>query len=145
MQASWKQRPPEMPLVVTALSDAAKISPILIPPLQGSGDPKTDEDRLRATTTRLALALQAGNIGVWEWDFTSNNLVWDARMYEMYGIREGSPITSELWKEAVHPQDLGKAGGIFSSTMQQGLREKHRFRILHPSKGIRFLEAAEEL
>lgn len=145
MQASWTQKTSQAPLAVTDVREEAKDSPILIPPLQVSGDPKGDEDCLRTITTRLALALQAGNIGVWEWDFTSNNLFWDARMYAMYGVPEGTPITSEFWKKAVHPDDLGKAGGIFASTTQQGLREKHRFRIIHPIKGIRYMEAAEEL
>lgn len=127
------------------LSEATKASSILIPPPQISRDSKNEEDRIRNILTRLLLALHAGNIGVWEWDFKSNNLVWDAEMYAIYGVPEGMPVTSDLWKKAVHPDDLSQAGGVFSPTVQYGLREKHKFRILHPAKGIRFIEAAEEL
>lgn len=127
------------------MSDATKTSSILIPPPQISRNSTNEEDRLRSVLTRLLLALHAGNIGVWEWDFKSNNLVWDAEMYAIYGVPEGTPVTSEVWKKAVHPDDLSQAGGVFSPTVQHGLREKHKFRIVHPVKGIRFIEAAEEL
>lgn len=103
------------------------------------------EENFRATATRLSLALEAGNIGVWEWDFQTNSLIWDARMYRMYGVPDGTPITSELWQNTVHPDDLELASGIFSKTIQQGLHEKYRFRILHPTRGVRFIEAAQAL
>jgi diguanylate cyclase (GGDEF)-like protein len=121
------------------------IIPFLIPTPGEKDQWNTAEDISRGTISTLCLALQAGNIGVWQWDFRTNNLIWDARMYEMYGIPEGTPITSELWKNAVHPGDLKLASGIFSPAVQQGLHEKHRFRIVHPVRGIRFIEAAQEL
>jgi diguanylate cyclase (GGDEF)-like protein len=71
--------------------------------------------------------------------------MWDARMYEMFGIPEGTPITSELWKSMIHPEDLHLASGIFCQTVQQRLRERHSFRIIHPVKGIRFIRSAQEL
>ena len=143
MPSPWDKEKPEGSSGVTSADATRKGAPLLDSPLQVSADPKRNDDRL--LVARLTLALKAGNIGVWQWDFTSNQLVWDARMYAMYGISEGTPITSDLWKSAVHPDDLSQAGGIFTSAAEQGLCQKHRFRILHPTKGTRYLEAAEEL
>jgi len=139
------QEEPAAATVRDPIAAGNDIIPILIPTLGEKDERKTADDTSRATIATLCLALQAGNIGVWQWDFKTNNLIWDARMYEMYGISEGTPITSELWKNAVHPEDLLLASGIFSSAVQQGLHDKHRFRIVHPVRGIRFIEAAQEL
>ena len=104
-----------------------------------------DEDLLRTMAARMALALEAAQIGVWEWDFAAHKLAWDARMYEIYGIEAGTPIDSDRWRQAVHPEDLDQASGVFARAEQQGLQGKHQFRIVHPSKGVRFIETAEQL
>jgi PAS domain-containing protein len=104
-----------------------------------------DEDLLRTMAARMALALEAAQIGVWEWDFAAHKLAWDARMYEIYGIEAGTPIDSDRWRQAVHPEDLDQASGVFARAEQQGLQVKHQFRIVHPSKGVRFIETAEQL
>ena len=36
--------------------------------------------------TRLQLALESANMGLWDWDLASGNLAWDRRMYQLYGI-----------------------------------------------------------
>jgi diguanylate cyclase (GGDEF)-like protein len=148
MQETWHWLLQEEPAVATIHDQNAPVNDILpaLIPLPGEKDErKATDDTSRAAIATLRLALQAGNIGVWQWDFRTNNLIWDARMYEMYGLAEGSPITSEIWKNVVHPDDLQLASGIFSQTVQHGLRDKRRFRIVHPAKGIRFIEAAQEL
>jgi diguanylate cyclase (GGDEF)-like protein len=91
-------------------------------------------DLPRAEATRLSPSQQAAQIGAWHWDFSTNSLVWDARMYKMYGIAEGTVVTPELWAKAIHGE-----------TTQQGLHAKHSFRIVHPTQGIRLIESDESL
>jgi PAS domain S-box-containing protein len=59
-------------------------------------------------THRLKLAKNAAGIGVWEWDFSSNELVWDDRMFEIYGFEPG-PIQYDEWRAALHPEDVVNA------------------------------------
>jgi len=106
---------------------------------------RKDELRLRTMNTRISLALRAVGIGVWEWNFKTNTLLWDEKMYEIYGLQPGTPVTSERWKSVVHPEDLKLASGIFSPAMQHAVEEKRRFRIVHPVRGLRVIEAAQEL
>lgn len=35
---------------------------------------------------RLRLALDAGGIGLWEWNLETNDLVWDETMFQIYGL-----------------------------------------------------------
>jgi PAS domain-containing protein len=55
-------------------------------------DRKQAELELQKNTDRLALALNSGAIGCWEWDIQRNLLVWDDRMYELYGELQQIPI-----------------------------------------------------
>jgi diguanylate cyclase (GGDEF)-like protein len=106
---------------------------------------RASDELLRAMAARMALALEVAQIGVWEWDFAAHKLVWDARMYAIYGIEAGTPIDSDRWKRTVHPDDLDQASGIFARAAQQGLKGKHQFRIVHPTAGVRFIETSEQL
>ncbi|MDN3685402.1 hypothetical protein QW180_24890 [Vibrio sinaloensis] len=47
---------------------------------------RRSQSELERVLRNLNLATQAGGIGIWSWDFTTNELAWDERMYEMYGV-----------------------------------------------------------
>lgn len=111
----------------------------------GAEQRSASDDLSRTMAARLTLALEVAQIGVWEWDFASRKLVWDARMYEIYGIKAGTPIGSDQWRQAVHPEDMDQASGIFAHAEHDGLQGRHQFRIVHPTRGVRFIETAEQL
>ena len=55
----------------------------------------------------MALATESGGIGIWELDIATGELIWDARMYQLFGDTSGgraAPIA--LWAQRVHPDDL---------------------------------------
>ncbi|MES2355277.1 MAG: PAS domain S-box protein [Pseudomonadota bacterium] len=87
---------------------------------------KEAQEQLRTLNNRLALATQAGAIGVWELDLGSKTLWWDQRMYELYRIEPSAENESnEKWRERVHPSHLErtereleaaiKGNGIFNA------------------------------
>ena len=49
-------------------------------------DRKQTEEQLKAITQRLQLALEAGEIGVWDWDLRTNQVVYDDRLFAIYGL-----------------------------------------------------------
>src|ERR1051326_2546265 len=67
------------------------------------------EDReaaLHESTDRLRLALQAAQIGIWEWHLESDRLVWDESVYQQCGIQaDEKPLTLGRFLEAVHAAD----------------------------------------
>lgn len=65
------------------------------------------EARLRESSTRLALAQEAGKVGVFEWNITTGILNWSQQMLRNYGLEEGAPEpTYAGWERLVHPEDL---------------------------------------
>ncbi|MCW6038068.1 PAS domain S-box protein [Spirulina subsalsa FACHB-351] len=68
-------------------------------------DRQETKAQLQNLSTRLSLALEAGKIGTWDWDFSSN-VTWDDRMYELFGLQDlGRKVLYEDWADLVHPDD----------------------------------------
>jgi PAS domain S-box-containing protein len=68
---------------------------------------KQTEQQLRDLSDRLSLALQSAKLGVWEWDTASNQVIWDNRICEIYGVPPSNhPRSFAEWEAMVHPDDL---------------------------------------
>ena len=55
---------------------------------------------------RLALALEAAELGTWTWDMASATTAWDARLEALHGLPPGGfGGTFDDWVAALHPDD----------------------------------------
>ncbi|MFI0845345.1 EAL domain-containing protein [Mesorhizobium sp. IMUNJ 23232] len=96
------------------------------------------EAQLRKLSQRLELALDASRIGVWELDLTTNNVIWDDRLYEIYGTqRKKGPRTYQDWSGAIHPGDLKNAEDDFQKAVQEDRAYASDYRIIRPDGQIR--------
>jgi diguanylate cyclase (GGDEF)-like protein/PAS domain S-box-containing protein len=105
-------------------------------------DRKQAEIQLQDLTNRLELATHSAKMGIWDWDLASDRLLWDDRMYDLYGVRpEDFSEAYEAWEAGVHPEDLMAT----QTALQQALNgEKDfntEFRIVWPDGTIRHIEA----
>ena len=70
-------------------------------------------------TERLELATRAAQIGIWDWDIPNNQLVWDDRMYALYGISPGEfGGAYEAWLNGVHPDDRAATDDVSSRAVR---------------------------
>jgi len=103
---------------------------------------KLAQEQLEALTRRTQLAVEAGGVGIWEWDFTTATITWDARMHALHGTStELGPPTLAQWIAMVHPEDVSRV----SSEMRQAIRGARRFdteyRIMRPTGEVRHVRA----
>ena len=65
------------------------------------------ERELRELSERFRLAVEGADVGVWDWDLTTDEVRFDERWAGMLGYDQ-SEIAFELseWEERVHPDDL---------------------------------------
>jgi PAS domain S-box-containing protein len=91
---------------------------------------------------RFSLATNAARLGVWDLDLRGNELLWDDRMYELYGIKkEDFTGAYEAWLQAVHPDDRARCDEI-SKLAQRGEREYDtEFRVVWPDGTVHYLKA----
>ena len=91
---------------------------------------------------RLHLALTAGQFGVWDWDLNRNVMIWDDRMYEIFGTqRDSVKVVVEAWKEGIHPEDRER---VLEDVRTGVLGEKGyhtEYRILRPDGAVRHIRA----
>jgi PAS domain S-box-containing protein len=82
------------------------------------------------------------NIGVWDFDPIADRLIWDKRMYELYGIDPTeSGAVYETWQKGLHPDDLPTAHAAVQAAIT-GERDFHtEFRVVWPDGQVRFIEA----
>jgi PAS domain S-box-containing protein len=106
---------------------------------------KQAEQELRNLSDRLDLAIKSAQIGIWDWDIVNDRLVWDNRMYELFGV---SPMSCDLSQEAwaqfvqiIHPDEQV----ILYETVQQVITQDQEldteFRIILPDGKIRIIKA----
>ena len=68
---------------------------------------RASEDALRESQQRLTMATAAGAVGVWDWNFETNELYVDPTLKSRLGFADAE-ITArpEDWGSRVHPDDL---------------------------------------
>ena len=60
---------------------------------------------------RLQMAVRAAGFGLWEYDVERKTSTWDEMMYEIYGVAPGTPVTLEVFRSALHPEDVEEVVG----------------------------------
>ncbi len=92
--------------------------------------------------TRLDVAVKSAGLGIWDWDLANDELVWDERMYAIYGLepREGCN-TCEQWKRCLHPSDVAMATDYLDYILQTNEDYKLVFRIIRPDGEVREIDA----
>ncbi|SCY44550.1 PAS domain S-box-containing protein/diguanylate cyclase (GGDEF) domain-containing protein [Nitrosospira sp. Nl5] len=93
--------------------------------------------------TRLSLATDAAAIGIWEWNTVTDEIIWDDRMYELYGVSRERAINYEVWKSYIHPDDLPEQEAQLERISAENERGQMDFRILHAHETIRYLHSAK--
>ena len=77
--------------------------------LDNFGELRRREIELERLSRRLGLALDSSQIGVWELNTETNDLLWDDRMNDLYGFpQDGGPRSYADWERTIHPQDLAR-------------------------------------
>lgn len=94
---------------------------------------------------RLELAKEAANLGNYDWKVLENDLHWDDRMYEIYGLERGiSSIDKNIYIESIlHPDDRDRVVDAYLSNIAEtsGISNfKNSYRIVLEGK-IKHIES----
>jgi PAS domain S-box-containing protein len=104
---------------------------------------RRDEQELKLYSERLTQATTAASIGIWEWDLKTNQLFWDQRMFEIYGLPKMTTIPLETWLEAVHPEDVAKLRESLKRTVSENRHDSIEVRILRQDLEVRYVQISK--
>ncbi|MDX8469295.1 EAL domain-containing protein [Mesorhizobium sp. VK23B] len=124
-------------LATMALAGTLVVLPILVAGWL-FGERQKNYAELRRLSQRLELALDASGIGVWEHDLTTDQMVWDDRVNEIYGKpADGKARGYDDWARTIHPNDLERARSDFDVAATTKGRYSSQYRLLLPDGTVR--------
>lgn len=94
---------------------------------------RSKEDR-----QKLAVALEASQVGLWSWNLRTDLVLWDKRMREITG--HDIPINLPQWRDTLmHPDDRGAIPDMAALFEQGGPFSPQTSRIVRPDGQVRWL------
>lgn len=95
---------------------------------------------LKESHARLSLAVRAANIGIWEWNMATNQVVWSKEILDIFGLDESyTHLTLERYLSFVHPDDIDLVNQDISTAITNRSQYNTEHRIISPSKEIRWI------
>ena len=102
---------------------------------------KQREQELEALTTRLELALEETDTGVWEWDLDTDELVWDEACERLFGYDPGGfPGTYEEIERRLSAEDLAGFEQAVTDAIDTDSKLQFDFSIELPDGERRWIE-----
>src|SRR5580692_1172258 len=111
------------------------------------------EDRVRARTAELemataqlvesarrrSMAIAAGKMGSWDWDWINGDWMWDEGQYQIFGVDPRSfSVTPASVQALLHPQDIDELRRA-TAQFEKGVRSyEAEFRIKRPDGEVRW-------
>jgi len=101
---------------------------------------KKSEEQLASLTQRLQLATSSAHLGIWDWNVRENTMVWDDRMFELYGIARASfPDSIDAWMSGLHPEDRETAIAEHQAALNGEKEFDTEFRVLYPDGTVKYI------
>ncbi len=104
---------------------------------------KRAERALRRSEAFLAEGQRLGQIGSYSWCPATDEVTWSAELYRIYELEIGVPVTLELIRSRVHPEDvtLIEKMKMVDQARQGDHTFEWRYRLLMPDHSIKYMHA----
>ncbi len=103
---------------------------------------KNTEEQLLRLHERITLAAKTAKIGIWDWDIINNNLIWDDKMYELYGCsKDAFAGAYDAWINRVYTEDKDLCNMAIENALKGEKDYDVEFRIVLPDDSLRYIKA----
>jgi len=102
------------------------------------------EEALRRSEAFLAEGQRLGQIGSYSWRVATDTIEWSNELYRIYEFEIGVPVTPELIRSRVHPQDLSLYEKMVEKARIGGEDLEWQFRLLMPDHSIKYMHAVAQ-
>jgi PAS domain S-box-containing protein len=101
---------------------------------------KRAEDSVRESEERLRLALDAGQVGIWDWDILRSHITWSDTICRFFGLRSGEfSGRFEDFLAYLHPDDRERVGAAINHSLQSGDPYSIEMRVIWPDGTERWI------
>jgi len=98
---------------------------------------------LRRSEAFLAEGQRLGQIGSFSWRVATDEITWSAELYRIYELEVGAPVTLELIRSRVHPEDVSliEKMKMVGQEREGGHDFEWQYRLLMPDRSIKYMHA----
>jgi PAS domain S-box-containing protein len=116
--------------------------PNVIVQIEDITERREQQRKILQLSERLSLATAAGEIGIWDLDLQTQQLVWDTFLSRLYDIDPAQPLTYATWRSRVHPDDLGPIEALLDKALYQGASFNAEFRVINSGGMVRHIRSS---
>ncbi|MFB2837028.1 PAS domain S-box protein [Floridanema evergladense] len=103
-------------------------------------DRKLAEAALSESERRLRIALNAANMGTWDWEIQTSKITWSEQTERIFGFTSGTfPGDYQDYYNLIHPSDRHYLTTALSHSIQQKTPYNLEHRIILPDGSIRWI------
>lgn len=99
---------------------------------------QTRDDR-QMDEAQIQLALKAAQVGMWERDLRTNELIWTDQCRAVFGLPDGDPVTYERFLRCLHPDDRERLVQVVEESIVGCCEFRTEYRLLRPDGIVRWL------
>ncbi|MEP0832194.1 PAS domain S-box protein [Microcoleus sp. AS-A8] len=104
-------------------------------------DRKREEEALRESEARVRLALEATQIGTWDWDILTNQMTWSSGEQQVFGLTNGTfEATYEAFETCLPPEERDSLLGAVNRSRRTRREFHHEFRLMWPDGSLHWVE-----
>lgn len=98
---------------------------------------------LEESERRLALTLEAGQVGLWSWTFDGDIIEWDSTMRQIFGVAQDAVIDDvRNSMSGIHPDDLPGVEHAVREAIAGRRQFNVEYRAVHDSGEIRYVSSS---
>ncbi len=102
---------------------------------------KRAERALRRSEAFLAEGQRLSQIGTFSWRVATDEVTWSEQLYRIYEFEIGVPVTLELIRTRVHPEDLSVLERMIDQARGDANDFEWQYRLVMPDHSIKYLHA----
>jgi PAS domain S-box-containing protein len=105
--------------------------------------PRLDAEADELLAARLRLATDAAEIGTWDFDPVSGELVWDARCKAAFGLPSDAHVRYDVFLDALHPDDRARTDAAVQQALDPAGAGAYdiEYRTVWPDGEVRWIRA----
>jgi signal transduction histidine kinase len=97
------------------------------------------KEGLRRSEAFLAEAQRLSSTGSFSWQVTTNEMTWSGQLYCIFEFDQGAPVTLELIRSRVHPEDIPVLHDVIERARGAGTDFECEYRLQMPDESIKYL------
>jgi transcriptional regulator with GAF, ATPase, and Fis domain/PAS domain-containing protein/CHASE3 domain sensor protein len=95
---------------------------------------------LRSKEAYLDEAQRLSHTGSWAWNVATKEVFWSEETYRIFAIEPGTPVTSEMFLQRIHPQDHPSVAAT-EAALFAGQDAEFHYRLVLPDDSVKYIRS----